>query len=154
MNPKIALKELEIVLPAYTPPNASYVPYVRSGDLIFLSGHLAQRDGHIWTGRLGQDLDTVEGALAARSVAIDLLTTVQAATGDLDKVAKILKLMVLVSSTQNYTEAHLVANGASQLLKSVFGDRGAHARSAFSVAQLPRGACVEIEMIIEVRPNL
>lgn len=153
MNPEAALKELGITLPAFNPPKAAYVPYVRSGEVIYLSGHLAHKDGQIWTGRLGKDMTTQEGAEAARAVAIDLLSTIKAATQDLAKVTRIVKLMVLVSSTQDYTEAHLVANGASQLLSSVFGDRGAHARSAFGVTQLPRGACVEVEMIIEVEPD-
>ncbi len=93
---------------------------------------------------------TAEGREAARSIAIDLMGTVQAALGDLESVKRIVKLMVLVNSVPTFTEQHLVANGASELLVSIFGERGPHARSAFGVAQIPTGSCLEIEMIVEV----
>jgi len=126
------------------------VPFVRSGNLVFLSGHLAKRDGKPWVGQLGATLTTTEGQAAARAVAIDLMGTLHAAVGDLNRVRRIVKLMSLVNSTPGFTEQHLVTNGASQLLVEVFGDAGAHARSAFGVAQIPLGACVEIELIAEV----
>ena len=143
---------LGITLPAVATPAAAYLPFVRSGNLVFLSGHLAKHDGKVWTGQLGSTMTTSEGQQAARAVAIDLMGTLQAAAGNLQRVARIVKLMSLVHSTSTFTEHHLVTNGCSQLIVDVFGaDVGAHARSAFGVAQLPMGACVEIEMIAELR---
>lgn len=144
------LHELNINLPATTPPAAAFVPFVRTGSLLFVSGHIARKDGKPWTGKLGADLDTGQGKDAARGIAIELLATLNAATGDLNKVIRIVKLLVLVNSTPQFTEQHLVANGASELFVQVFGDRGAHARSAFGIAQIPLGSCVEIELIAEV----
>jgi len=129
---------------------AAFVPFVRTGDHVFLSGHIAKRDGKPWRGQLGADITTEQGKEAARSIAVDLMGTLHAATGDLNRVKRIVKLLVLVNSVPTYTEQHLVANGASELLKEVFGERGAHARSAFGVAQIPFGSCVEIELIAEV----
>lgn len=145
------LAELGITLPPVAAPAAAYLPFVRSGNLVFLSGHIAKRDGAVWVGQFGRNLTTAEGQQAARAVAVDLLGTLQAAVGDLEKVQRIVKVMSLVNSTPDFTEQHLVTNGASQLLVDVFGaQRGAHARSAFGVAQIPLGACVEIELIAEV----
>ncbi len=144
------LKSLGIELPSVSVPVAAYVPFVRTGSLVFLSGHIAKRDGKPWVGQLGRDIDTATGKQAARAVAIDLLGTLQAAVGDLNKVTRIVKVMSLVNSTPDYTEQHLVTNGCSELLGEVFGDKGAHARSAFGVAQNPMGACVEIDLIAEV----
>ncbi|GAP38513.1 RidA family protein [Piscinibacter sakaiensis] len=144
------LARLGITLPPLAVPAAAYVPYVRSGDLVFLSGHIARRDGKPWVGQLGAGIDTATGREAARAVAIDLLGTLHAAVGDLDTVRRIVKVMSLVNSTPGFTEQHLVTNGCSELLGEVFGERGAHARSAFGVAQIPLGACVEIELIAEV----
>ena len=145
------LSDLGITLPPVAVPAAAYVPFVRTGNLVFLSGHIAKRDGQVWVGQLGRDITTAEGQQAARAVAIDLLGTLQAAVGDLEQVRRIVKVMSLVNSTGDFTEQHLVTNGASQLLAEVFGgERGAHARSAFGVAQIPLGACVEIELIAEV----
>ena len=145
------LKALGIELPPVAIPAAAYVPFVRTGNLVFLSGHIARRDGKPWVGQLGQDIDTATGKLAARAVAIDLLGTLHAAVGDLDTVTRIVKVMSLVNSTPAFTEQHLVTNGCSELLAEVFGDNGAHARSAFGVAQIPMGACVEIELIAQVK---
>ena len=139
-----------IVLPSVAVPAAAYVPFVRSGNLVFLSGHIAKRDGKPWVGQLGRDVDTATGRQAARAIAIDLLGTLHAAVGDLNKVERIVKVMSLVNSTGDFTEQHLVTNGCSELLGEVFGDKGAHARSAFGVAQIPMGACVEIELIAQV----
>ncbi|MBK7061430.1 MAG: RidA family protein [Rubrivivax sp.] len=145
------LQELGIVLPPVSVPAAAYVPFVRTGNLVFLSGHIARKDGKPWVGQLGLNLNTEEGKAAARAIAIDLLGTLQAAVGDLSKVKRIVKLMSLVNSTPTFTEQHLVTNGCSELMAQVFGPEvGAHARSAFGVAQIPMGACVEIEMIAEV----
>ena len=144
------LKQLGIDLPPVAVPAAAYVPFMRTGNLVFLSGHIAKKDGKVWAGQLGAGIDTAEGKQAARAVAIDLLGTLHAAVGDLNKVRRVIKLMSLVNSTGSYVEQNLVTNGASELMGEVFGDRGAHARSAFGVAQLPMGACVEIELIAEV----
>ncbi len=127
------------------------MPYVQTGNLVFLSGHIARKDGKPWVGQLGRDVSTEDGKAAARAVAIDLLGTLHAATGgDLNRVQRIVKVMSLVNSTGDFTEQHLVTNGASELLGEVFGDKGKHARSAFGVAQIPMGACVEIELIAEL----
>ncbi|WP_310389828.1 RidA family protein [Roseateles sp.] len=145
------LASLGITLPPLAVPVAAYVPFVRSGNLIFLSGHLAKQDGKVWVGQLGRDVDTATGRAAARAVAIDLMGTLHAALGDLNKVSRIVKLMSLVNSAPDFTEQHLVTNGCSELLAEVFGPAiGAHARSAFGVAQNPMGACVEIDLIAEV----
>ena len=144
------LQTLGITLPPVAVPAAAYVPFVRTGNLVFLSGHIARRDGKPWVGRLGQDMATAQGAEAARAVAIDLMGTLKAAVGDLERVRRIVKVMSLVNSTPDFVEQHLVTNGCSELLAQVFGERGAHARSAFGVPTLPLGACVEIELIAEV----
>jgi enamine deaminase RidA (YjgF/YER057c/UK114 family) len=144
------LTQLGISLPPLAIPAAAYVPFVRTGNLVFVSGHIAKRDGAAWTGQLGRDMVTADGKHAARAIAIDLLGTLHAAVGDLNKIERIVKVISLVNSTAEYTEQHLVTNGCSELLGEVFGEKGAHARSAFGVAQLPMGACVEIELIVEV----
>ena len=145
------LQDLGISLPPVAVPAAAYVPFVRTGNLVFLAGHIAKKDGKPWVGQLGRDMDTATGREAARAIAIDLMGTLQAAVGDLSKVRRIVKVMSLVNSTPDFTEQHLVTNGASELFAQVFGDQvGAHARSAFGVAQIPLGACVEIELIAEV----
>jgi enamine deaminase RidA (YjgF/YER057c/UK114 family) len=145
------LARLGITLPPVAVPAAAYVPFVRTGHLVFLSGHIAKKDGRAWVGQLGLTMTTDEGKAAARAIAIDLLGTLQAAVGDLNRVARIVKVMSLVNSTPTFTEQHLVTNGCSELLGEVFGAAvGAHARSAFGVAQIPQGACVEIELIAEV----
>ena len=147
------LQSLGIVLPPVSAPAAAYVPFVRTGDLVFLSGHIARRDGKPWVGQLGRTMDTAQGQAAARAIAVDLLGTLAAAVGgDLERVRRIVKVMSLVNSAPDFTEHHLVTNGASELLVQVFGpEAGAHARSAFGVAQIPLGACVEIELVAEVR---
>ena len=145
------LQALGITLPPVAVPAAAYVPFVRTGNLVFISGHIAKKDGKAWVGQLGLTMATAEGQAAARAIAIDLLGTLQAAVGSLDKVTRIVKVMSLVNSTPTFTEQHLVTNGCSELLGEVFGPTvGAHARSAFGVAQIPLGACVEIELIAEV----
>lgn len=144
------LSALSITLPDLTPPVAAFVPFVRSGNLLFLSGHIAKKDGKPWTGQLGAALGTADGKEAARAIAIDLMGTLHAATGNLDSIKRIVKLLVLVNSTPAFTEQHLVANGASELFAEIFGERGQHARSAFGAAQIPFGSCVEIELIAEV----
>ena len=149
------LTELNITLPPISVPAAAYVPYVQTGQLIFLSGNIARKDGQAWVGQLGKNISLDEGKAAARTVAIGLMGTLHAAMAaqakTLNDVTRIVKVMSLVNSTPDFTEQHLVTNGASELLGQVFGPViGAHARSAFGVAQLPMGSCVEIEMIAEV----
>ena len=144
------LLELNITLPPVSIPAAAYVPFVQTGNLVFLSGHIAKQDGKPWVGQLGKNMSTEEGKAAARAIAIDLMGTLHAAVGDLNRVKRIVKLMSLVNSTGDFTEQHLVTNGASELIGEIFGTAGAHARSAFGVAQIPMGACVEIELIAEL----
>lgn len=145
------LTALQITLPPVATPAAAYVPFVQTGNLVFLSGHIARKDGKPWVGQFGRDISTEEGKAAARAVAIDLMGTLHAATGgDLNRVQRIVKVMSLVNSTGDFTEQHLVTNGASELLGEVFGEKGKHARSAFGVAQIPMGSCVEIELIAEL----
>ena len=152
MSIQARLDALGITLPPLAVPAAAYVPFVRSGPLVFISGHIARRDGKPWVGQLGLTMNTDEGKAAARSIAVDLLGTLAAASGGLDKVARIVKVLSLVNSTATFTEHHLVTNGCSELLVEVFGaEVGAHARSAFGVAQLPLGACVEIALIAELK---
>lgn len=145
------LKELGITLPAVAKPAAAYVMHVRTGNTVYLSGHIAKKDGKPWVGQLGRNMTTEQGREAARAVAIDLMATLQdACGGDLGRIKRIVKLVSLVNSTGDFTEHHLVTNGASELLGEVFGANGVHARSAFGVAQIPLGACVEIEMVAEI----
>ena len=145
------LKALDITLPPVSAPAAAYLPYMQTGNLVFLSGHIARQDGKPWVGKLGDTMTTAQGQAAARSIAIDLMGTLQAACGgDLKRVVRIVKLMSLVNSTTDYTEQHLVTNGASELLAEVFGERGTHARSAFGAVQIPLGSCVEIDLIAEL----
>jgi enamine deaminase RidA (YjgF/YER057c/UK114 family) len=145
------LEALKISLVKVEPPVAAFVPVVRTGNLVFVSGHIAKKEGKPWSGKLGGNLSTDQGKEATRGIAIDLLSTLHAALGDLNKIQRIVKLLVLVNSTPEFTEQHLVANGASELFVAVFEEKGAHARSAFGVAQIPLGACVEIELVAEVQ---
>jgi len=144
------LSAIGVSLPPVTPSVASFLPFVRTGRLIFVSGHIARHNGEPWVGRLGEQITVADGQSAARGIAIELLAALHAATSDLDSITRIVKLLVLVNSASTFTEPHLVANGASELLNQVFGDRGPHARTAIGVAQLPLGACVEVELIAEV----
>jgi len=145
------LQALGIELPPLAIPAAAYLPFVQTGNLVFISGHIAKKDGKPWVGQLGLTMTTEEGKAAARSIAIELMGTLQAAAGgDLQRVKRIVKVMSLVNSTSTFTEQHVVTNGCSELLGEIFGDAGKHARSAFGVAQIPLGACVEIELIAEL----
>ena len=146
------LTSLNITLNPPAAPVAAYVMYVQTGNLVFISGHLPKHaDGSVITGQLGKNVSVEQGQQAARAATIDLIGTLQEACGgDLNKVKRIVKVMSLVNSTPDFTDHHLVTNGCSELLGEVFGYAGKHARSAFGVAQIPRGACVEIEMIVEV----
>lgn len=144
------LEQLGIVLPQAGAPAAAYVMAAQTGNLVFLAGHIAKKGNDPWVGTLGATMGTDEGREAARAVAIDLMATLHAHVGNLDRVKRIVKVLSLVKSTPEYVEQHLVTNGCSELLGEVFGDAGKHARSAFGVASIPRGACVEIELIAEV----
>ena len=145
------LQAMNITLPAVATPAAAYVMAVQRGQTLYVSGHIAKKDGKPWVGQLGRDMTTEQGREAARAVAIDLMATLNAACGgDLGRIKRIVKLVSLVNSTPDFTEHHLVTNGCSELLGEVFGEAGKHARSAFGVAQLPLGSCVEIEMIAEL----
>ncbi len=155
MNIYEQLQALNITLPPVAVPAAAYVPFVQTGKLVLLSGHIAKQDGKPWVGQLGRDMSTEQAKAAARAVAIDLIGTLhaaaQAAGTDLNGVKRIVKVLSLVNSSADFTEHHLVTNGCSELLGQVFGPQvGAHARSAFGVAQLPFGVCVEIELMAEL----
>jgi len=145
------LQDKNIQLPPVSAPAAAYLPFVQTGQLVFISGHIAKQDGKPWVGQLGTNMDTETGKQAAEAIAIDLLGTLQTACGgDLNRVKRIVKVLSLVNSSPTFTEHHLVTNGCSELLVHILGEAGAHARSAFGVAQLPMGACVEIELIAEL----
>jgi enamine deaminase RidA (YjgF/YER057c/UK114 family) len=145
------LKTLNIELPTAGAPAAAYVMCAQTGNTVYVSGHIAKKDGKPWVGKLGSNMATEEGKAAARSIAIDLIATLHTHLGDLNRIKRIVKVMSLVNSTLDFTEQHIVTNGASELIADVFGERGKHARSAFGVAQIPLGACVEIELIAEVQ---
>ena len=149
------LSALNIVLPDVPPAIVAgytpiFAPYVRSGNLLSFSGRLAKKNGEVWRGKVGSDLTVREGQEAARGVAIELLATLRAAAGDLSRVKQIVRLLVLVNGTADFQEPHVIANGASELFVQLFGERGMHARTAMCAAQLPFGACVEIEMLAEL----
>ena len=150
------LRALQVELPDIAPPvvagyTPAFVPWVRAGDLLFLSGRLAKRNGAVWSGKLGDGISVPEGRDAARGVAIELMSAVREAVGDLENVQRIVRLFAMVNCTPDFTEPHVVANGASELFLDVFGVRGAHARSAIGVAQAPFGACIEVDLIVQVR---
>ncbi len=150
-TPEQKLQSLGIVLPAPTNPVANYVKFVRTGNLIFLSGHgPANADGKYTTGKLGKELSIEEGYNAAKLTGINLLSTLKAAVGDLSKVKRIVKVLGMVNSTEQFTDQPKVINGFSDLMVAIFGDKGKHARSAVGMASLPMNMAVEIEMIVEV----
>jgi enamine deaminase RidA (YjgF/YER057c/UK114 family) len=152
IDPYSRLQELQIALPAAAVPLSTFVMAAQTANLVFVSGHIARKEGKPWVGQFGVNMSVEEGKLAARSVAIDLLATLQGFLGDLKRIERIVKLLCLVNSAPTFTEQHLVANGCSELLIAVLGEAaGRHARSAFGTAQLPLGACVEIELVAEVR---
>lgn len=145
------LAEMGVVLPAAAAPAANYLPYAQAGNLLFTAGQLPLKDGKLTaSGLLGRDLDTAAGRDAARQCAINILAQVKAATGDLGRLKRIVKISVFVASTPDFTEQHLVANGASDFLAEALGEAGKHARSAVGMAALPLDAPVEIEAICEI----
>ena len=146
------LQELGITLPDSPAPMANYVPVVRTGNLIYLSGvgPTAKSDGSEYKGKLGDNISVDEGYDAARLTAINLIARLKGYLGDLDRVTQIVKLLSMVNATADFTEPPAVSNGCSDLLVEVFGDRGRHARSAIGVATLPGGMPIEIELIAEI----
>lgn len=146
------LAELGLTLPAAPMPAANYVPFVVSGSMLYVSGQISQNESGLIKGRLGADMDVEAGAVAARRCALSLMAQARAACGgDLDRVARVVKLVGFVNSTADFTDQPKVINGASDLMVAVFGDAGRHARSAVSAASLPLGVAVEIEAIFELR---
>jgi enamine deaminase RidA (YjgF/YER057c/UK114 family) len=146
------LAALGLTLPAAPAPAANYVPFVISGTTLYVSGQISQDEGGLIKGRLGADMDVAAGAAAARRCALSLMAQARAACGgDLDRVARVVKLVGFVSSTPEFIDQPKVINGASDLMVEVFGEAGRHARSAISAASLPLGVAVEIEAIFELR---
>lgn len=146
------LRELHITLPAPPAPVAAYVPAVRTGNLLFISGQLPSEGGVVrYTGKVPVDLSPEEAYAAARLAAINCLVVAQGELGDLDRVTRVVRVTGHVTSAPGFTGQPAVVNGASELLVQVFGERGRHSRAALGAAELPLGACVEIEMILEVR---
>ena len=145
------LSDLGVTLPAAAAPAGSYVPFMRTGNLVFTAGQLPLKDGKLQaTGLLGRDVDTAAGKEAAKLCAINVLAQAKAAIGDLEKIKRLVKITVFVASAPDFTEQHLVANGASDFLVEVLGEPGRHARAAVGTASLPLNAAVEVEAIIEV----
>lgn len=144
------LGELGVSLPAAAAPAANYVPFMRTGSLVLTAGQLPLKDGKLAvSGLLGRDVDVAAGKEAAKLCAINILAQAKSALGDLEKIQRIVKITVFVASSPDFVEQHLVANGASDFLVAVLGERGKHARSAVGAASLPLNAAVEIEAIIE-----
>ena len=153
IDPEQRLRDLGHRLPAAHPVVATYDLATRVGPLLYLSGHGPFVDGRPWhLGTLGTDVSVADGAAAAQVTMLNILRTIHDATGDLDRIERFVKLTVFVASAPSFAEQHLVANGATDLLVSVFGDRGRPTRSAIGVAALPLGFCVEIEGVVEVAP--
>jgi enamine deaminase RidA (YjgF/YER057c/UK114 family) len=151
------LASLGIALPEAMPPVVegyvpAFAPCVVSGGHVHISGRLAKQSGVVLVGKLGEGLGLEQGQRAARDVAIELIAVLKAALGDLDRVQRLVRMCVMVNCTPTFTDVHAVANGASELLTQVLGDRGAHARSVFGVAQLPFGACMEIDLVAGIVP--
>ncbi len=146
------LAKLGITLPDAPAPAANYVPFVQVGDLVFVSGQISQDDEGFITGKLGDTMSVEDGAKAARTCAISLLSQVKAACGgDLDRLVRVVKLSGFVNSTQDFTEQPKVINGASDLLAEALGDAGRHARAAVSSPSLPMGVAVEIEGVFQIK---
>lgn len=152
-TPEARLVRLGIILPEPAAPIAAYVPTVEARDLLHISGQLPFHNGQVMTGRIGDDRDQAYGEAAARACGIMLIAQMNAALGGLDRVERIVKLGVFITSDPRFTDQPSVANGASNLMIDVFGDAGRHARSAVGVPALPRGAAVEIDAIVAVRPR-
>lgn len=151
MSIEATLAEKGITLPAAPAPAANYVPFVQSGNLVFISGQISANESGLITGKLGAGMDVAAGAEAARRCGLALIAQLKAAIGDLDRVARVVKLTGFVNSTDDFTDQPKVINGCSDLMVEVFGDAGRHARAAVSAPSLPLGVAVEIEAIFEVK---
>lgn len=150
-SPLEKLREYGYELPAPKAPVASYVPVTRSGNIVYVSGQISSNEQGVVTGLLGDTMNVVQGGNAAELAALNVLSQIVHSAGvPLEDIKRILKITVLVASTPDFTEQHLVANGASNLLVGILGDKGKHARAAFGVTALPLGAAVEIEAVVEV----
>jgi enamine deaminase RidA (YjgF/YER057c/UK114 family) len=151
MSFELRLKELRIELPAAPQPVANYVPVVRVGDLLYLSGVLPSKEGQlVMTGKLGTDVSIEQGVAAAKLAVLNALAIVKVEAGSLDRVKRIVKMVGHIASASGFTDQPLVLNGASDLLVAVFGEAGRHARVAVGAAELPRRAPIEIELIVQV----
>ena len=150
MSADARLAELGITLPAAAAPVASYVPTVEAGGMLYVSGQIAFKDGHLMTGRVGDDRSLDYGKDAARACGLMVLAQVKTALGSLDRVARVVKLNVFVNSTNRFTDQPMVANGASDLMIEVFGEAGRHARAAVGVAALPRDTVVEVDAVFSL----
>lgn len=144
------IAQLGITLPDAPAPAANYVPYVQSGNLLFVSGQISAGPDGLIRGRLGEDMDATAGAAAARACGLALIAQARAALGSLDRIARVVKLTGFVNSTPDFTDQPEVVNGCSDLMVEVFGESGRHARAAISAAALPRGVAVEVEAIFEI----
>ncbi len=145
------LSELGIALPDAQAPAANYVPFVRSGDLVFISGQVSRDEAGFVTGQVGRDLDVAEGQAAARTCALALIAQLRAACdGDLDRLVRVVKLTGFVNASPEFTDHPKVINGASDVFAEVFGDKGKHARAAVGTVSLPLGVAVEIEGVFEI----
>ncbi|SCW63171.1 Enamine deaminase RidA, house cleaning of reactive enamine intermediates, YjgF/YER057c/UK114 family [Sphingobium faniae] len=153
MSIEARLTELGIVLPAPAAPVAAYVPAVEANGLLHISGQIALADGQLMTGRLGDTVNLDYGVRAARACGLNLIAQMKAALGSLDRVERIVKLGVFISSAPDFSDQPKVANGASELMVDVFGDAGRHARSAVGVPVLPLNSAVEIDAVVLVRPE-
>jgi enamine deaminase RidA (YjgF/YER057c/UK114 family) len=150
MTPEERLAELRIELPSPVAPVAAYVPAVRTGNLVYISGQGPFKDGQLIAGKVGADVTVEQAQDAARATCVNGLAALKAEIGELSKVTRVVKLLVMVNSAPGFDQQPAVGNGASELLQEVFGDIGRHARSAVGMAELPFGMCVEIEFIFEV----
>lgn len=151
MTPEEKIASLGLTLPTPTPPVAAYVPAVRTGNLVFISGQGPFKDGQLITGKVGADVDQAAATEAAKFVCLNGLAAVKAEIGELSNITRVVKLTVFVNSAPGFDQQPAVANGASELLQEVFGDAGKHARSAVGMAELPFNMCVEIEFVFEVK---
>ena len=141
------LKEMGLELPAAPPPAPGRAGAVKVGNILFVGGHTP---GQMHIGKLGAEITVEQGYEAARQACLNCLADVKAVIGDLDKVKQVAKLLCMINSAPNFGQQPLVANGATDLLSQLYGEAGAHARSAVGMGSLPNGACIEIEMIMEV----
>lgn len=150
-TPLQKLREYGYELPSARPPAASYAPVVRSGNLLYVSGQISTNDAGVVEGRLGENMNVVQGGNAAELCAVNILAQIVSNGGvPLEDIKRVVKLTVLVASTPEFFEQHLVANGASNLIVGVLGDKGKHARAAYGVTSLPFGAAVEVEAVVEI----